>query len=207
MVFDWIANLSSIISKSRRGDWVGIVEEDGRSARVERGKGAGGGGSGEERTRWRKEGKGGPCVSKGFRVFRITSCSAPELVCRDPRVTPLYWHIVERDPNTCDIIPNCEQSCRRSDLRSSNRPWIENKSPVWGKFRVFSARIDVCTRIDYVRVRVKFISVVTMRRALAGLEISLEIQTFLSLTYENKCHPLILCRRKQRQELSSNFLR
>lgn len=31
----------------------------------------------------RKEGEGGPCVSKGFRVFRITSCSAPELVCRD----------------------------------------------------------------------------------------------------------------------------
>lgn len=71
---------------------------------------------GVERTRWREESKGGPCVSKGFRVFRITSCSAPELVCRDPRVTPLYWHIVERDPNTCDIIPNCEQSCRRGDL-------------------------------------------------------------------------------------------
>lgn len=78
--------------------------------------GAGAEGGQERRTRWRENGKGGPCVSKGFRVFRITSCSAPELVCRDPRVTPLYWHIVERDPNTCDIIPNCEQS------RRSRRP-------------------------------------------------------------------------------------
>lgn len=107
LVFDWIANLSSIISRSRRG-----IETGWRKRTDDRE----GEGSGEERIRRREKGKGGPCVSKGFRVFRITSCSAPELVCRDPRVTPLYWHIVERDPNTCDIIPNCEQSCRRGDL-------------------------------------------------------------------------------------------
>lgn len=90
----------------------GGLRRDGGKGR----SGRDGEGWGKERTRRREEGKGGPCVSKGFRVFRITSCSAPELVCRDPRVTPLYWHIVERDPNTCDIIPNCEQSYRRGDL-------------------------------------------------------------------------------------------
>jgi len=30
-----------------------------------------------------------------------------------------------------------------------------------------------------------------MRRALAGFEIPLEIQSFLSLVYENKCHGAI----------------
>lgn len=114
LVFDWIVNLSSIIQNVRKGWRVRIVE--GWRAK-ERGK------------VWRVA-KGGPSVSKGFRVFRITSCSAPELVCRDPTSNSFILTYRGTWSKYMRHYTELRTKLAAAAAASSNCPWIENKSSI-----------------------------------------------------------------------------